>query len=171
MVSLASKEELNWISLEDEEDEVEDEFIFNPEFSKKIKELHNYLDLTQFMYPESKDTEYPVIISYVEAFRYGFKYPESGFRNFTKSTLTKILKNFLDYGELSDSLFMLGNIRFLTQIFDIKGIKEQIKAYLISPYTIKSEEFILALERLLRREPRLTISEKRVVAELLEFLK
>lgn len=171
MVNLADKEELHWITLEDERDEVEEEFIFNPEFNKRIERLHNFPELFQYMYPESKDGEYPAIMGDVEAFRYGFSYPESGFRNLTKSTLTKILKNFLDFGELSDSLFMLGNIRFLTQLFDIKGVKEQVKTYLISPYTIKSDEFILALERLLSREPCITISEKQVVTELLEFLK
>ena len=171
VVNLTDKEDLPGITLEDETDEVEEEFIFNPEFNKRIEGLHNFLELSQYMYPESKDAECPAIMSDVEAFRYGFKYPESEFRNLTKSTLTKILKNFLDFGELSDSLFMLGNIRFLTQLFDIEDVKEQVKAYLVSPYIIKSDEFILALERLLKRESRISNLEKQVVKELLEFLK
>lgn len=176
MITVVDKEELDWlssdseISLEKEVDEEKEEFRYNPEFVRRIKGLHAIYDLREKMYPECKDSDRPAIMDDVEAFRYGFKFPENAHRNLTKSTLTKIMKDFLDFGSLPDSLFVLGNVKFLTKLFDLEEVREQVKAYLKSPYTIKSDDFVIALDCILNREPRITEAEKKVVRELLEYI-
>ena len=158
----------DWITLEEEG--VSNDFMYNHEFVERIEELHAIYDLRENMYPECKDSDRPAIMGDVKAFRYGFKFPESAHRNLTKSTLSKILKNFLDYGSLPDSLFMLGNIRFLTRLFDLEEVREQVRAYLTSPYNMKGEYLVFLLEYQLKKESRLTLEEKQVVSELLGFL-
>jgi len=165
---MEDKEEESWITLEDEKEEEED-FIFNPRFNERIEELHARYDLREYLYPISKNSDRPAIMGDVEAFRYGFKYPENAFHNLTKSTLTKILKDFIDYASLPDSLFVLGNVKFLTELFDLEEVREQVKALLTSPFIIKSESFVFALEYMLKY-PRVTEAEKGVISELLSFV-
>ena len=193
---MKDKEELDWIpldseiSLEEERDanEEEEDFLYNHEFVERIEVLHAICDFRGIMYPESKEAEEPAIMNDVDAFRYGFKFPESAHRNLTKSTLTKILKNFVGFSSLADvpiakNLYNLADIdfvvhnelvhntvKFLTQLFDLEGVREQVKAYLSNPYTYKSKGLAPALEYLLTREPRITEAEKRVISELLVFL-
>jgi hypothetical protein len=66
-----------------------------------------------------------------------------------------LLKNFVDFGSLPDSLFVLGNM---------------FRAYLSSPYTIKSDDFVIALNYMLNSSLGITDEEKQVVLELLEFI-
>ena len=192
---MKDKEELDWlpsdseISLGEERDadDEEEEFRHIPEFVERIESLHATYDLRENMYPESKEDKAPAIMSDVEAFRYGFKFPESAHRNLTKSTLTKILKNFVGFSSLADipiakSLMDSTNVvfvynelvhntvRFLTQLFDLEGVRAQVKAYLTNPHTFKSKGLAPALEYLLNREPHITEAEKRVISELLGFL-
>lgn len=107
---MKDKDELDWlpsdseISLEEERDagEEEEDFLYNPELVERIEVLHATYDLREIMYPESKEAEEAAIMDDVEAFRYGFKFPESAHRNITKSTLSKILKNFVGFSSLTD---------------------------------------------------------------------
>ncbi|TKJ26098.1 MAG: hypothetical protein CEE42_05610 [Promethearchaeota archaeon Loki_b31] len=190
MIIVKDKEELPWITLEEERDanEEEEDFLYNHEFVERIEELHAIYDIREIMYPECKEAEEPAIMDDVEAFRYGFKYPESAHRNLTKSTLSKILKNFVGFSSLTDLGSIVENlidltgidfvhnelvhntVKFLTQLFDLEGVREQVKAYLTNPYTHKSKGLAPALEYLLTREPRITEAEKRVISELLGFL-
>jgi hypothetical protein len=188
------KEELDWlpsdseISLERKVDEEEEDFLYNHEFNQRIEELHATYDLREVMRHESKEAEEPIIMGDVEAFRYGFTYPESGFRNITKSTLSKILKNFVSFSSLADvpiakklvesiNLVFLYNplvhntVKFLTRLFDLEGVREQVRAYLSNPHTFKSKGLVPALENLLIREPRITEAERQVVSELLAFIR
>lgn len=173
---MKDKEELDWIPLDSEislgeerdANEEEEDFLYNHEFVERIEVLHAIYDLREIMYPESKEAEEPAIMDDVDAFRYGFKYPESAHRNLTKSTLSKILKKFMSPG--LDSLFVTGNVKFLARLFDIEAVREQVRAYLTSPYTIKGEHLIFLLENVLKNESRLTQADKQVVTELLRFL-
>ena len=189
------KDELDWlpsdseISLGEERDadDEEEEFLYNPEFVERIEELHATYDLRENMYPESKEAEEPAIMDDVEAFRYGFKFPESAHRNLTKSTLTKILKNFMGFSSLTDipitkrfiklpadfdfvhNELVHNTVTFLTQLFDLEDVREQVKAYLSNSYTHKTKGLAPALEYLLSY-PRATEAEKQVVRGLLSFL-
>lgn len=191
---MKDKEKLDWlpsdseISLEREVGEEGEDFIYNHGFNKRMRDLHAIYDLREVMSYESKDTEEPIIMGDVEAFRYGFTYPESEFRNFTKSTLTRILKNFVEFSSLADipiaksivdnptnivfsyNELVHSTVKFLTQLFDLEGVREQIRAYLTNPHTYKTRGLIPALEYLLTNEPRITESEKSVISELLNFL-
>ncbi len=191
---MKDKEELDWlpsdseISLEREVNEEGAGFIYNHEFNKRMRELHTTYDLREVMTYESKDTAEPIIMGDVEAFRYGFTYPESEFRNFTKSTLTKILKNFVEFSSLADipiaksivnnptnivfsyNELVHNTVMFLTQLFDLEGVRAQVKAYLMNPHTYKTRGLIPALEYLLTNEPRITESEKSVISKMLNFL-
>lgn len=193
---MKDKDELDWlpsdseISLEEERDahDEEEEFKYNPEFVERIERLHATYDLREKMYPECKDTDRPAIMEDVEAFRYGFKFPESAHRNLTKSTLTKILKNFVGFSSLTDipitkrfiqlpadfdfvhNELVHNTVTFLTQLFDLEGVREQLRAFLSNPYTYKTKGLVPALEYLLNREPRITEAEKKVVRELLEYI-
>ena len=193
LVIVKDRENLDWIpldseiSLEEERDAEEEDFSYNHEFVERIEVLHAIYDLREIMYPESKEDEDPAIMDDVEAFRYGFKFPESAHRNLTKSTLTKILKNFVGFSSLADvdvwknlvdstnvvfvhNTLVHNTVKFLTQLFDLEGVREQVKAYLTNPYTYKSKGLVPALEYLLNREPHITEAEKRVISELLGFL-
>lgn len=193
MITVGDKEELDWlssdseISLEKEVDEEEEEFRYNPEFVGRIKGLHAIYDLCEKMYPECKDSDRPAIMDDVEAFRYGFKFPESAHRNLTKSTLTKILKNFVGFSSLADfpaakklvestyvdfsyNELVHNTVKFLTQLFDLEDVRAQVGAYLSNPYTHKGKGLVPALKYLLTREPHITEAEKRVISELLGFL-
>ncbi len=192
---MKDKEELDWIPLDSEislgeergANEEREKFLYNHEFVERIEKLHAIYDLREIMYPGSKEAEEPAIMDDVEAFRYGFKFPESAHRNLTKSTLTKILKNFVGFSSLADvpivkdlidltdidfvhNTLVHNTVKFLTQLFDLEGVREQVRAYLSNPYTIKSKGLAPALEYLLTREPRITEAEKRVISELLGFL-
>ena len=143
----------DWITLEEEG--ASNDFVYNPGFVERIEEIHATYDLREIMYPESKEAEEPAIMNDVEAFRYGFKFPESAHRSLTKSTLTKILKNFVSFSSLTDIPIEKRSIRlpadfdfvhnelvhstvmFLTQLFDLESVREQVKAYLSNPYTHK----------------------------------
>ena len=59
---------------------------------------------------------------------------------------------------------------FLTQLFDLEDVREQLRAYLSNPHTLKTKGLVPALEYLLTREPRITEAEKSVISELLNFL-
>lgn len=193
---MKDRENLDWlpldseISLEEERDadDSEEEFRYNHEFVERIKELHATYDLREIMYPESKEDEYPAIMDDVEAFRYGFKFPESAHRNLTKSTLSKILIIFVSFSSLADvgvwenlidltdidfahNTLVHNTVKFLTQLFDLEGVREQVRAYLTNPYTFKSKGLVPALEYLHTREPRIIEAEKRVISELLGFLR
>ena len=166
----------------------EEDFRYNHEFNQRIEELHAIFDLREVMSYESKEAEEPIIMGDVDAFRYGFTYPESEFRNFTKSTLTRILKNFVGFSSLTDlpityRLIQLpadfdfvynelvhSTVMFLTQLFDLEDVREQLRAYLSNPHTLKTKGLVPALEYLLTREPRITEAEKKVVRELLEYI-
>lgn len=195
---MKDKDELDWLPSDseislgeernaNEEDAGDERFLYNPEFVERIEVLHAIYDLREIMYPESKEAEEPAIMNDVDAFRYGFKFPESAHRNLTKSTLTKILKNFVGFSSLADvgvwdniidltdlvfvhNTLVHNTVKFLTQLFDLEGVREQVKAYLSNPYTHKSKGLVPALENLLIREPRITEAEKQVVTELLGFL-
>ncbi len=192
---MKDKEELDWIPLDSEislgeergANEEREKFLYNHEFVERIEVLHAIYDLREIMYPECKEAEEPAIMDDVEAFRYGFKFPESAHRNLTKSTLTKILKIFVGFSSLADvpivkdlidltdidfvhNTLVHNTVKFLTQLFDLEGVREQVKAYLTNPYTYKSKGLAPALEYLLTREPRITEAEKGVLSELLGFL-
>jgi len=194
VVIVKDKVKLDWlpldseISLEGGENEEGADFMYNHEFNKRMRELHATYDLRGIMTYESKDSEKPIIMGDVEAFRYGFTYPESEFRNFTKSTLTKILNNFVGFSSLADvpvaksivdnptnivfsyNELVHSTVMFLTQLFDLEDVRAQVKAYLTNPHTFKTRGLIPALEYLLTNEPRITESEKSVISELLNFL-
>ncbi|GAH51160.1 unnamed protein product [marine sediment metagenome] len=137
---------------------------------KEMGKLHGIYDLKGLMYPESKESEYPAIMVFLDLFIGGFNSSERAFYNLTKSTLTKILKNFIVYSNLIDPLFLLGNVRFLTRLFGVEEAKEQIRAYLKNPYIIKNEKLIPALRELPDYIPSITQTEKRVISELIDFL-
>jgi hypothetical protein len=161
------------ISLGEERDADEEEvdFMYNHELVERIKELHAIYDLRELMYPKYKESEDPPIMDDVEAFRYGFRFPESAHRNLTRSTLTKILKNFVDFGNIVDDLFILGNVRFLTELFDLEEVREQVKTYITNraKITNKTKDLVVALEYMLNY-PWISDVEKHVVSELLGFL-
>jgi len=163
---------LDWDSLGEETPlgQKEEEMLYNPDIVDKIQALHICQDIRQLMYPEDRDSNRPAILNDIEAFRYGLKIPDSIIRNLTKSTLTRILKNFVDFGSLPDSLFVLGNVKFLTEIFDVEEVRQQVRAYLSSPYTIKSDDFVIALNYMLNGSLGLTYGEKQIVLELLRFI-
>jgi len=181
--------DLDWDDWEEVGQEEED-FMYNPDFVERIKELHAIHDLREIIiHPVSKDAKEPAIMDDIEAFRYGFKFPESGFRNITKSTLTKILNNFVSFSSLADiptpamkklvestnvvfahNELVHNTVRFLTQLFDLEDVREQVRAYLSNPHTYKTKGLVPALEYLLTREPRITEAEKGVISELLGFL-
>ena len=137
---------------------------------KEMGKLHGIYDLKGLMYPESKESEYPAIMVFLDLFIGGFNSSERAFYNLTKSTLTKILKNFIVYSNLIDPLFLLGNVRFLTRLFGVEEAKEQIRAYLKNPYIIKNEKLIPALRELPDYIPSITQTEKRVISALIDFL-
>jgi len=154
---------------EEESSEIVDVKEVYLEYKERMEYFHRFPELNQYFYPECKENEDPAIMDEVGLFHIGFYSSDSEFRNLTKSTLSKILKNFVDYSNLPNILFILGNVRFLTVLFDINDAREQIRAYLTSPYVHKSEGFVLALEYILKY-PRVTEKEKRMISELLGFL-
>ncbi len=186
MVFMEDKEESKseWITLGDEKSEIsfkyeedeDDSLVMDAkeaykDYRERMKYLHRFHDLNQEMYPKSKDSDRPPIMDEVGLFQMGFYSSDNEFRNLTKSTLSKVLKNFLDFGSLPDSLFVLGNVRFLTVLFDINDAREQIRAYLTNQmkHSNKSKELVLALEDMLSY-PRIIEKEKRVISELIGFL-
>jgi len=186
VVNIKDKEGLKseWITLGDEKSEIsfkyekdeDDSSVIDvkevyKEYRERMEYFHRFPELTEYFYPESKADENPAIMSEVGLFQIGFSSSDSEFRNITKSTLSKILKNFVDYGSLPDSLFVLGNVKFLTALFDISDAREQIRAYLANrmKHSNKSEELVLALEYMLNY-PQVTEKEKGVISELLGFL-
>jgi len=149
----------DWISLEEryEEDVLE--------LKERIEGLHSFRYL---MCPERKEYGDAAIMSEVGAFRSGFTTNDSAFRNLTKSALSKILRNLLSCG--LDHRFVIGNVKFLTKLFDIAAVREQVRAYLTSPYTSKSEYLVFLLEDALKKESHTTPAEKQVISVLLGFL-
>jgi len=137
----------------------------------EMGKLHGRYDLKGLMYPESKESEYPTIMVFLDLFISGFNSSERAFYNLTKSTLSKILKNFVVYSNLIDPLFILGNVRFLTRLFGVEEAREQIRAYLKNPYIIKNEKLIPALSDLSDYFPNITLAEKSVISKLIDFLK
>ena len=123
---------------------------------QRMGELHGIYNLNGLMYPKYKESEHPAIMDFLDLFRRGFNSSDKTLYNLTKSTLSKILKNFAVYSKLIDPLFVLGNVRFMTKLFDIEKAKAQIRAYLKSPYTIKNEQLITALDKLLGSFPNIT---------------
>jgi hypothetical protein len=146
----------------------EDDFLYNPEYVEKIEWLYSLRDLSQLMYPDTKSSAPAPIMEYVEAFRYGFKFPEAAHRNFTKSTLTRVLKNFISPG--LDHRFVEGNVMFLARFFDLDEVKQQVQNYLSSPYTHKGEYLTFLLEEVRVKSRRLSQVEKEIAGELLSFL-
>jgi len=137
---------------------------------KEMGKLHGIYDLKGLMYPENKESEYPAIMVFLDLFIGGFNSSDRAFYNLTKSTLSKILKNFVVYSNLIDPLFILGNVRFLTRLFGVEEAREQIRAYLKNPYIIKNEILIPALNELPDYFLNITQAEKRVISELKNFL-
>ena len=134
---------------------------------QRMEELHGLFYLRNKMFPAERKSDYPSprIMDNLELFRRGFYSSDRNFYNLTKSTLTKILSQFIKYPYTADFIFLLGNIRFLTKIFDIENVKRQIQAYLKSPYVEESKGLVHALDEL-PKHFQITEAEKRFISEV-----
>ena len=137
------------------------------------------------MYPKEMDPNEltPFIMDRVKEFRNGLTNPDIVIRNRWISTLSIIIKNFIQYSSLiggkdksnligsitrTDDIFVFGNVRFFAKILDIQDVKDHFQAYL-KDFKYPKKEIITEIFTELPKY-HLTKNEQKTIVELTELL-
>lgn len=129
----------------------------------------NKYDYRSAMYPKERDDLTPFIMERVEEFRDGLTNTDKATYNWTKSDLSKIIKNLIQLSSLTDDLFVIGNIKFFAKIIDIQDVKDHFRVYLKS-FKYPKKKIITEIFAELPNKYPLNEDEKKTIVELTELL-